>query len=631
MSGIAGIYYLDGRPVERGDVEKMIDSIAHRGPDGSGVWTDGSVGLGHRMLWTTPESLHEKLPLTNKTGDLTITADARIDNRDELIPTLNLNGRPRETIPDSEIILAAYEKWGEKCPEKLLGDFSFAIWDKRNHKIYCARDHMGVKPFYYYHSNKAFVFASEIKALLSLPEVPCRLNEVRVADYLVEMFEDKGITFYKEILRLPPSHRMIVSHEKALIGSYWTLDSSEEIDLGSNDKYAEAFLDIFKRAVDCRLRSAFPIGSLLSGGLDSSSIVCMARQLLLQGGKGRLHTFSAIFDDVRECDERLYINAVLASDGLEPHFVHADRISPLADLDHVFHYEDEALLGPNLFMHWSLYNAAKAEAIRVLLDGIDGDTTVSHGIAFITELARAWQWKTLALEIKDLSKHLNKSPIEMLWHRVIKPLAPEAVRQAWRILRRRNQPAWARNSIINPDFARRIGLKERIQALQGEWSKPARTEKEHHLRGLASGLIPVILEMADKAAAAFSLEPRYPFFDRRLVEFCLGLPPEQKLNQGWTRMVMRRAMVNILPEEVQWRHSKSDLSLNFIRGLITFERNRLEQVILDESKIVDTYVDTAALRKVFRRYIEEAREDDAFKVWIAVTLAMWLSRRRLRL
>jgi asparagine synthase (glutamine-hydrolysing) len=174
-------------------------------------------------------------------------------------------------------------------------------------------------------------------------------------------------------------------------------------------------------------------------------------------------------------------------------------------------------------------------------------------------------------------------------------------------------------------------LKERIQALQGEWSKPARTEKEHHLRGLASGLIPVILEMADKAAAAFSLEPRYPFFDRRLVEFCLGLPPEQKLNQGWTRMVMRRAMVNILPEEVQWRHSKSDLSLNFIRGLITFERNRLEQVILDESKIVDTYVDTAALRKVFRRYIEEAREDDAFKVWIAVTLAMWLSRRRLRL
>ena len=178
MSGIAGIYYLDGRPVEGMDVQRMIDSIAHRGPDGCGVWTDGSVGLGHRMLWTTPESLHEKLPLTNKSGDLTITADARIDNRDELISALNFNGRPRETITDSEIILAAYEKWGEKCPEELLGDFSFAIWDKRKQIVFCGRDHFGVKPFYYHLSEKIFTYASEIKAMLCLQHVPRRLNEI---------------------------------------------------------------------------------------------------------------------------------------------------------------------------------------------------------------------------------------------------------------------------------------------------------------------------------------------------------------------------------------------------------------------------------------------------------------------
>lgn len=286
MSGIAGIYYLDGRPVERTDVERMVDSIAHRGPDDCGVWTDGSVGLGHRMLWTTHESLHEKLPLTNKSGDITITADARIDNRDELFSTLNFNGRPRETIADSEIILAAYEKWGEQCPEKLLGDFSFAIWDKRYHKIYCARDHMGVKPFYYYHSNKVFVFASEIKALLSLTEVPRRLNELMVAYYLISMFEDKEITFYKDILRLPPAHVMELDSEGRRLSQYWSLDPSRELKLSSDDEYAKTFRDIFKEAVHCRLRSAFPIGSMLSGGLDSSSIVCMARQLLSQNGGG---------------------------------------------------------------------------------------------------------------------------------------------------------------------------------------------------------------------------------------------------------------------------------------------------------------------------------------------------------
>jgi asparagine synthase (glutamine-hydrolysing) len=374
MSGIAGIYYLDGRPVERTDVQRMVDSIAHRGPDGCGVWTDGSVGLGHRMLWTTPESLHEKLPLSNKTGDLTITADARIDNRDELILVLNFNGRPRETITDSELILTAYEKWGDKCPEKLLGDFSFAIWDKRKQTVFCARDHMGVKPFYYYHSDNVFVFASEIKALLSLSEVPRYLNEVKVADYLMSTLEDKTNTFYKKIFRLPPAHLKTADNKRIPVQPYWSLDPLRELKLSSDEEYAEAFRNLFKKSVHCRLRSAFPIGSMLSGGLDSSSIVCMARHLLSQNGGGKLHTFSAVFDDVPECDERQFINTVLIQGGLEPHYIQADRISPLVDLDHVFYHQDEPFYAPNLFIDWRLCGAAQKHGIRVLLDGTDGDS-----------------------------------------------------------------------------------------------------------------------------------------------------------------------------------------------------------------------------------------------------------------
>jgi asparagine synthase (glutamine-hydrolysing) len=161
----------------------MVDILAHRGPDGAGAWSEESVGLGHRMLHTTPESLNEKLSLVDDRRGLVLTADARLDNRDELITALGFGGRPCEELTDSELILGAYKRWGERCPERLLGDFAFAIWDRRRQELFCARDHIGVKPFYYHRAGKLFVFASEIKALLCVPEVPRRLNEVRVAPF----------------------------------------------------------------------------------------------------------------------------------------------------------------------------------------------------------------------------------------------------------------------------------------------------------------------------------------------------------------------------------------------------------------------------------------------------------------
>lgn len=320
MSAIAGIYYLDDRRVNRADLARMIDILAHRGPDGSNIWSERAVGFGHRMLWTTPESLLEKLPLVNQSGDLAITADARIDNRDELIAALAFNDRPSEKITDSQLILAAYEKWGDRCLEHLLGDFAFAIWDGRNQIVFCARDHFGVKPFYYYYrAGQVFVFASEIKALLCLSEVPRRLNEVRIADYLTAMMEDKSNTSYQGILRLPPAHTMTVSYGGGIrLRSYWSVDPSRELRLNSDEEYADAFRELFTEAVRCRVRSAFPVGSHLSGGLDSSYITCIARELLPQEAGSVLHTFSNIFDDVAQCDERPFIEAVLAQGGLTP-------------------------------------------------------------------------------------------------------------------------------------------------------------------------------------------------------------------------------------------------------------------------------------------------------------------------
>lgn len=633
MSAIVGIYHLDGRPVDRTDLERMTATLIHRGPDGAGVWHEGAIGLGHRMLWTTPESLEEKLPLVSKAGDLALSADARIDNRDELIGSLGLVDRAPGGIADSELILAAYEKWGEHCPEQLLGDFAFTIWDRRRQRLFCARDPMGVKPFYYYQSSRSFVFASEIKALLCLREVPRRLNEVRVADHLVESFADRTSTFYRDIFRLPAGHSVTIDPRGKQVRPYWAFDPTRELRLRSNEEYAEAFRGLFTEAVRCRLRSAFPVGSALSGGLDSSSIVCTARNLPLREGKQHLHTFSAVFPslpatDLRRIDERPFIAAVVSMGRVEAHYVHADLLSPLADLDQVLWHEDEAVLAPNLYMHWALYKAAHSERVRIFLDGIDGDTTVSHGLEYLADLARTGRWRTLAREATALSRKASASftPRRIIWQYGFRPLVPESAVQIWRWLRGRTQPLWAANAVINPSFARRIGLEEHARALAQAESAPARTARENHWRGLTSTLIPYALESLDKAAAAFSLEPRYPFFDRRLMEFCLALPPEQKLHQGWTRVVMRRAMAGILPPEVQWRTRKANLSANFKRKLLDYERSTLEEVILEQPQVIEEYVDVPALQGAYHRYACQPieREREALTVYGAVTLSCWL-------
>ena len=218
MSAITGMFLINGRAVDSNLFKKMNDSLRHRGPDGSGIWVNGPVALGHQMLHTTSESLHEKLPFKDETSGLVITADARIDNRDELAPLLKLENS--EKVSDSLFILRSYQKWGDKCPEKLLGDFAFAIWDTVKEQLFCARDHMGIKPFYYYLSDDAFYFATEIKSLFNLLDVHPRLNELRVAYHLIIKFVDE-LTFYENIISLTAAHSLKIDHKGNDILRYW--------------------------------------------------------------------------------------------------------------------------------------------------------------------------------------------------------------------------------------------------------------------------------------------------------------------------------------------------------------------------------------------------------------------------
>jgi asparagine synthase (glutamine-hydrolysing) len=284
MSGIAGVYNLDGRPVDAALLRRMTERIAHRGPDGAGYWMDGPIGLGHQMLHTTPEALVEKQPFLNARGDLCLTLDGRVDNREELRAALEAHGAKLRTDTDAELVLQAYECWGEECPRRLLGDFAFAIWDRRQRQLFCARDILGFKPFYYYTDGRTFLFGSELPQLFEDTTIRREPNEGMIGEYLVMAVTSQEETLYRDIFRLPPAHVVSVQGGQLRKERYWTLDLAKQIRYRTDEEYAAHFFAVFKEAVRCRLRSHGAVGAHLSGGLDSSSVVCMAQGLYREGG-----------------------------------------------------------------------------------------------------------------------------------------------------------------------------------------------------------------------------------------------------------------------------------------------------------------------------------------------------------
>ena len=629
MSAIAGIYYLDGRPVDENFLVGMLERLAHRGPNGTGSWVQGSVGLGHRMLWSTPESMGEHLPLADADAGLVITADARIDNREELIEVLGLACPEAATLSDSEIILAAYQEWGEDSPAKLIGDFAFAIWNKREQNLFCARDPVGVKPFYYYKGPRTFVFASEIKALLSVPDVPRRLNEAAVAYHFLAVHDEPDTTFYLDIVHLPAACSLTVTAAGKRLRKYWSLDSTRELHLASDEEYASAFLEVFTEAVNSRLRSAQPVGSMLSGGLDSSSIVCNARESLRSNGS-RLRTYSAIFPSLaekalRRIDERGWIDSVLAMGGVEPYFIRADMISPLAEIETVLNHLDEPCWGPNIYLHWAIYGTARQQGTCVLLEGIDGDSVVSHGYEYLAELFRTVKFRILIREAAALSYGSRRIMLGVIWRLGFKLwLLGQLDRIQWMraaILKK----GMANSKILNQDFVTRIRLKERMDSIASR-QLPGRNAREMHMLSITSPLIRYSVEIADKIAAAFQVEPRFPFLDRRLIEFCLALPPNQKLSNGWNRVVMRRAMEGILPTDVQWRRSKTNLGLNFLYKFFEYERERIEKFLSHDSEVLAEYVNIPVLRAAYTRYASDppGHEQEASTLFRGLVMASWL-------
>jgi asparagine synthase (glutamine-hydrolysing) len=308
-------------------------------------------------------------------------------------------------------------------------------------------------------------------------------------------------------------------------------------------------------------------------------------------------------------------------------------MGPLSYRDEGAFSTGEPEWAPNLFHVWQIYREAEAAGVRVVLDGSDGDTVISHGWAYLAELAGTGRWISLYREARALSRRHAK-PMAGLLRRHLVGAIPGAARASLRGARARlgRQPAGRRGpEILNPSFARRIGYADRYAAFEAEAFARVPTEQSHHLRRLTSGFVPSALEAIDRLGAWRRVEPRHPFYDRRLVEFCFGLPPEQKLRDGWTRVVLRRGLSDLLPPAIEHRVGKSDLTRQFTLGLLRYERSKIDDIILARDSPVGEYVNLPLVRRAYAELVRSESDDAAILVWPAVTLGLWLNSSHLRI
>jgi len=588
MSSIAGVFYLDGRHAEAEALASMTEPVL-RGPlaqEGAGpatFWTEGPAGLAHRLRRFTPEDAFETQPLHGADGRLVLVADARLDNREELGRTFGIPPGALQRMPDSALILKAYEKWGRAFPEHLLGAFGFALWDRAEQRLVLGRDHFGRRSLFYYQSARVVAFASSLTGLLRLREVPRRLNEPKVADYLLRMTVDPDETFFADVRRLPLAHTMTVEARRTERRRYRALDPKREVRFQRDEDYAEALRDVFTEAVRCRLRSAYPVGSHLSGGLDSSSVTCVAAGLLRERGE-RLTAFSAVppegfvnpFETRAEADERPYIDAVLARygniDGVQ---VITGEESFLANLYEGFDAAGAPLSNvQNRVWAEAIQEEAARRGVRVLLTGQGGNITVSwHGRLLFPEMFWRGQWGRLGRMLRVSAVAQERSVGELFRKQVIVPTLPGAVRRWGASSLRGRTDVLLKRAYINPEFARRIRLVERVQrsSFRNPWRVELPNSRRRRVEFFAAG---PIQDGADLLAAwrdGYGVELRDPTLDKRVVELCLAIPSEQyiayqgKAHAG-ERMLLRRAMANTLPPLVAGRTTRGVQAANWFQA-----------------------------------------------------------------
>jgi asparagine synthase (glutamine-hydrolysing) len=633
MCGITG--YVSRRGVSRDVVTAMADRIAHRGPDDRGIEVFDGVALGHRRLSIIDLSPAGHQPMVR--DDAWLVYNGEIYNYLELRQQLRANGHRFTSESDSEVLLAAYREWGHGMLSRLNGMFAFAIWDARTRELFCARDRLGVKPFYFWTGDDQFVFGSEIKALLAHPAVPRRPNPAIVYDYLAfKACDHTDETFYADITRLPAAHYLVVGADgKITLRRWWDLAISEEVDASPQQKadMVARFGELCRDAVRLRLRADVPVGTCLSGGLDSSAIAILTNDLIFQEHAidraligNHQKTFSACFEDPR-FDEREFIRLVLDVTGADNFKVFPDVDGWWRDLDKLLWHMDEPFHSTSQYAQYCVMRRVAEAGVKVTLDGQGADELLAGYPGYHA----AWLSTLLAHGRLSRALHEVRATLAMggrgqsgpdLALRVgyaLLPFAPQLRMLAAPVVKLTSEARIGR--VIRPELDDRFA--SRRHAIADRQNELLRDFPRRLYHDVTSASLPPLLRYEDRNSMAFGIEARTPFLDYRLVEHAFAMPMSLKISDAWTKRALREAMTGVLPEPIQWRKDKK----GFVTPEAIWMRAGRERVrdVLSGPLASSEFLDGDAVRRALDRELD-ATNEGAFRtdVFRWLLLELWM-------
>lgn len=614
MSGICGIIKFDDESVTDIEIESMLSALEYCGNDAQGVWRDTRCGLGQKILWTTKESLYENTPIFNTNETLVLTADARLDNRDELLEKLDLRKESVDKIIDSLLILKAYERWGEQCTKFLVGDFAFAVWDTVKERLFCARDRIGIRPFYYLHNDKIFIFSSEISLFHKLGYVKKTANKKAMKDYVENLSIAYEETFYEGVYQLPSSMSCYVKQDKVIKKRYWFPERIRVDKTLSYESAVKKFRYYFDQAVDACMRSTYPVGIEVSGGLDSSSVACVAVDLR---SSEHLRMISLRYGELPS-DEGEYIEAVHKKTGLEKITLDADTLDlKQYSLDNLYQRSQHWPAGGPILEYLALDDILQSQKIRVVLTGVGGDEIIAGSYGYLIDYARE---KSFAKVFRTLMcAGFDRDIIDLLLYRTS------------RIYR------WVKNAISffynQPEEYALSKLKPSTEEVKNErlwefvynktlfYSEDSRANI-HEL--LSTDQSMWVNSTLSRTSGGHNIEYRHPFFDTRLIEFVLSLPPEFKLKCKERKKILRSAMKFTLPEKI--RRRRDDPSFN---TSVTQQAREFYEILKNKniSLVKDGYISQNKLELLMQRYKENTLEDmEGVVLWQLINFEYWYKR-----
>ncbi len=534
MSGIAGIFHRDGAPATPAAIESLLAAIPGRGGDGRGVWTGGSAALGLDARWTTPESTGESAPAVDPATGCVAVFDGRLDNRDDLAATLGV----ALTAPDAAFVLAAFAKWGEDCPAHLFGDVAAAVWDPRARALHCFRDRFGIRPLYYAVTPNAFVFASEIAAVLAFPGVPATRNDGMLAEHLIFDIHSDEETLFAAVRKVRPRHSLRVTADALNTRPYW-FPNLDPRSFRSDAACAEEFLDHLRTAVRACLRRVGPPATHLSGGLDSSAVTATACQIV---PPEEIITCSNVYPGQR-ADESFYIRQTTSRYPFEANLV---PFAPQSDPDYFDRWAARYRDFPGFPNGSALFHDAtlllRRRGVRSVLGGQCGNHLLDGNFSVLTDDLLSLRWYSFFRHCRGYQQ--GASFLRTAYWGAIRPALPKP---EW--LRRLAGRPGRSFAPLSPEFVRRSGIADRIPP-PPDWRPYGSRALRDVLTTLFSAHSIHFLEHIDRAGADYGVEERIPFLDTRLVEFCLRMPENMRQRDGVWKFVLRQAMAPYLPEAV---------------------------------------------------------------------------------